>query len=86
MGSYAHWLILVSKYAGDLPLHTLRKKGSSGFYICSIGFFTQFQRTVYAKKGSIMTRMNPFGTKVLYRILFNHILHYSATKLNCCSN
>jgi len=30
-------------------------------------------------KSSIMTRKNPFGTKVLYRLLFLHILHYSAT-------
>jgi len=36
-----------------------------------------------------MTRKNPFGTKVLYRQLFIHILHYFATfcnLLNCCSN
>jgi len=69
----------------------LEKKGSLGFYIWSIGFFTQLERTFYAKKGSIMTRKNPFGTKVLYRLLFIHILHYSATfcsctLLNCCSN
>jgi len=25
-----------------------------------------------------MTRKNPFGTKGLYRLLFIHILHYSA--------
>jgi len=64
-------------------LHTLRKKGSLGFYIWSIGF------TFYAKKGSIMTRKNPFVTKVLYRLLFIHIFHYFATfcscLLNCCS-
>jgi len=29
-----------------------------------------------------MTRNNPFGTKVLYRLLFIHILHYSA---KCCT-
>jgi len=55
----------------------------------SIGFFTQLQRTFYAKKVSIMTRKNPFGTKVLYRLLFIHIFHYSVTfycLLNCCSN
>jgi len=45
-----------------------------------IGFFTQLQRTFYAKKkkGSIMTRKNPFGTKV-----FIHIYHYSATFCSC---
>jgi len=38
-----------------------RKEGSK----YSIGFFTQLQKTFYAKKGSIMTRKNTFGTKVL---------------------
>jgi len=33
--------------------------------IFSIGFFTQLQRTFYAKKASIMIRKKPFGTKVL---------------------
>jgi len=28
------------------------------------------------KKGSIKTRKDPFGTKVHYRLLFIHILHY----------
>jgi len=62
----------------------LEKKGSLGFYICSKGFFTQLQRTFYAKKGSIMTRKNLFCTKVLYGLLFIHVLHYSATF--CCCN
>jgi len=43
-------------------IHTLRKKV---LYIKSIGFFTQLQRTFYTKKWFIMTRKNPFGTKVL---------------------
>jgi len=43
-----------------------------------LGSSTQLQRTFNAKKGSIMTRKNPFGTKALYRLLFIHILHYSA--------
>jgi len=39
--------------------YTLRKKGS-------LGFFTQLQITFYAKKGSIMTRKNPFDTKFFF--------------------
>jgi len=27
-----------------------------------------------AKKGSIITRKNPFGTKVLYMLLFTHFI------------
>jgi len=37
----------------------------------------------YAKKGSIMTRKNTFGTNVLYKLLVIHILHYSATFCSC---
>jgi len=44
-------------------MFAIRKKGN--FYICSIGLFTQLQRTLYAKKVKIMTRKNTFGTKVL---------------------
>jgi len=47
------------------------------------GSISELQRTFYAKKGSMMTRKNPFGTKVLYRLLFIHILHYSATFCSC---
>jgi len=47
------------------------------------GFFSQLQRTFYDKKGSIMTKKNPFGTEALYRLLFSHILHYSPTFCSC---
>jgi len=57
-------------------LYTLRK-------YMKHGFFTQLQRTFYAKKGSIMTRRIPFVTKVLYRLLFIYLLHYSATFCSC---
>jgi len=33
-------------------------------------------KTFYAKKGSIMTRKNPFGTKVLYRLLYYIVLQH----------
>jgi len=55
---------------------TLLEKRVYWGYIWSMGFFTWLQRTFYAKK-------NSFGTKVLYRLLFIHILHYFATFCSC---
>jgi len=49
------------------------------------GFLTQLLRMFYVKKSFIMTRKDPFDTKVLYRLLFIHILHYSATFYSCNS-
>jgi len=42
------------------------------------GYFTQLQRTFYAKKGSIMTRKTPFGTMFLYRLLYYIVLQHFA--------
>jgi len=52
-----------------------------GFINETWGSLLNFKGPFMLKKSSIITRKNPFGTKVLYRLLF--ILHYSATFCSC---
>jgi len=57
---YEELIILEQFWRGVNQPYTLRKKGSLGFYIWSIGFFTQLQRTFYAKKKFYNDKKEPF--------------------------
>jgi len=81
--SYIQIGIAIISLLNAVNSYTLRKKMVNwGSIYEAKGSLLNSKEPFMLKKSSIMTRKNPFGTKVLYRLLFIHILHYSAT---CCS-
>jgi len=59
-----------------LSCKLLEKRVHWGFIYEALASLLNSKEPFMLKKGSIKTRKDPFGTKVHYRLLFIHILHY----------